>query len=69
MGVQPDAVLARAQQSVDAGLLYRCLMCDALTEYRLDQEMFDRGGSLYNLAIKIHKKLDSTKLYSFPLQG
>ncbi|WAR01801.1 VCIP1-like protein [Mya arenaria] len=69
VGVHPDEVIERTKLSIQGEQLYRCLMCDALIEYILDKDMFERGGSLHNLALKIHKKLDTNKLYSFPIQG
>ena len=65
----PNEVIEKTQQSVSEKKLFRCLMCEALTEYALAMDQFERGGSLYNLAVSIHKKLDPTKLYSFPNEG
>lgn len=69
IGVQPDEVIERTHKAVEDKLLYRCLTCDALMEYHLSMEQFEKEGSLYNLAVNTHKKLDPTKLYSFPALG
>ena len=69
VGVHPDEVIERTQNSVEAKQLYRCLMCEALVEYILTREDFEKGGNLYELAVRIHGKLNPTKMYSFPLQG
>ncbi|XP_053384067.1 deubiquitinating protein VCPIP1-like [Mercenaria mercenaria] len=69
VGVHTDEVIDRTKNSVKAKQLYRCLMCEALVEYVLSHEDFEKGGNLYKLAVSIHKKLDPTKMYSFPLQG
>ncbi|XP_060561991.1 deubiquitinating protein VCPIP1-like isoform X2 [Ruditapes philippinarum] len=69
VGVHPDEVIEKTQSSVEAKQLYRCLMCEALVEYVLTREDFEKGGTLYELAVRIHNKLDPTKMYSFPLQG
>ena len=69
VGVQPPEVIERTQKCVSDKLLYRCLTCDALMEYHLSMEQFEKGGALYNLAVNTHKKLDPTKMYSFPTYG
>lgn len=69
VGVLPEEVIARTQNSIRDKILYRCLMCEALVEYILTKEEFEKGGALYNLALSIYKKLDPTKYYSFPMQG
>ncbi|KAL4225382.1 Deubiquitinating protein [Mactra antiquata] len=71
VGVHPEDVLQRTKNALKAKQLYRCLMCEALVEFVIVTSEADymKGGTLYNLAVKIHKKLDPTKLYNFPLQG
>ena len=62
-------MIERTQKCVDEKMLYRCLTCEALMEYHLSLEQFEKGGSLYDIAVNTHKKLDPTKLYSFPSLG
>ena len=69
VGVQPHEVIERTQKCVEDKMLYRCLTCEALMEYHLSMEQFEKGGALYNLAVNTHKVLDPTKLYSFPTLG
>lgn len=71
VGIHPDDVLERTKNAVGDKQLYRCLMCEALVEFVnvASEKDYMKGGNLYNLAVKIHKRLDPTKLYNFPLQG
>ena len=67
--MHPDQVIERTKEGVRQKMLYRCLTCEALVEYMLDLSLFETGGILHNLAIKTHKRLDPTKMYSFPTYG
>ena len=69
VGVQPEEVIERTQKCVQDQMLFRCLTCEALMEYHLAMDQFEKGGSAYTLAVNTHKVLDPTKLYSFPTLG
>lgn len=64
-----EEVLKTTREAIQRKTLYRCLTCEAIMEYQLHEEWFQKGGSLYNLAVKTHGKLKSDKKYSFPQQG
>lgn len=64
-----EEVLKTTREAIQRKTLYRCLTCEAIMEYQLHEEWFQKGGSLYNLAVKTHGKLKLDKKYSFPQQG
>ncbi|XP_046335736.1 deubiquitinating protein VCPIP1-like [Haliotis rufescens] len=69
VGVKSDTVVLATQKAIQERRLYRCLMCDAITEYSIPTEWFQRGGSLYNLALQRYGELRHDAKYSFPMQG
>ncbi|XP_067655119.1 deubiquitinating protein VCPIP1-like isoform X1 [Haliotis asinina] len=69
VGVKSDTVVLATQKAIQEKRLYRCLMCDAITEYSIPAEWFQRGGSLYNLAVQTYGELRHDTKYSFPMQG
>ncbi|XP_070565133.1 LOW QUALITY PROTEIN: deubiquitinating protein VCPIP1-like [Ptychodera flava] len=69
VGVLPEEVIEAAQKAVNDGRLYRCLTCDAISEFNISPDWFGRGGMLYNLAENTHGKLQHNKKYSFPVHG
>ncbi|XP_006824972.1 deubiquitinating protein VCPIP1-like [Saccoglossus kowalevskii] len=69
VGVQTEIVTEATRKSVSEKRLYRCLTCDAITEFTVSPEWFIRGGMLYALAENTHGKLQHNKKYSFPLHG
>lgn len=69
VGARMEEVLKTTREAIQRKTLYRCLTCEAIMEYQLHEEWFQKGGSLYNLAVKTHGKLKSDKKYSFPQQG
>ncbi|XP_064634580.1 deubiquitinating protein VCPIP1-like isoform X2 [Lineus longissimus] len=72
VGVRPEEVLETSQKAVQEGRLYRCLLCDAISELTIDPEWLQSGGMLYNLLASesdSHGKLKSHKTYSVPSHG
>jgi deubiquitinating protein VCIP135 len=69
MGIAPDQVVRQTFCAVSEQRLFRCLVCEALMECTIDPGILLPGGSLYDLAVKIHGELNPTKKYSFPTHG
>ena len=67
--VKPDTVVEQTRRAVTDGRLYRCLLCDAVSERTLAPASLRRGGALYNLAVSSHGTLSAAKAYSFPTHG
>jgi deubiquitinating protein VCIP135 len=69
VGVHPEEVLETSQKAVHDGRLYRCLMCDAISELTIDPDWLHKDGVLYILASTKHGSLQSNKMYQFPSHG
>ncbi|XP_066272769.1 deubiquitinating protein VCPIP1-like [Branchiostoma lanceolatum] len=69
VGVQPEVVTEATQSAIRNERLYRCLTCDAVMEYSVGSDLLKRGGTLYQLAVRTHGKLQVGKNYHFPLQS
>ena len=67
--IKPSLVVELTQRAVTEERLYRCLICDAITEWTYVADWLTPAGSLYQLAVKTHTRLQPNKLYSFPTQG
>ena len=69
VGTTPEVVIEATQRALREHRLYRCLTCDAITEWKVPTEWLRPGGSLYTLAVDTHGPLDVKKAYSFPTHG
>lgn len=69
VSVKTETAIRATQLTVEERRLFRCLTCDALTEYQVSPDLFDKTGSLYKLAVATYGALRTDKKYKFPLQG
>ena len=70
--MQQDIIIENTRRAVQDDQLYRCLMCNAVSQIEpqsIPSERLGPGGDIYELAKKLYKKLDPTKIYSLPSQG
>ena len=61
--------MEQTRAAVEASRLFRCLMCEAVAEWTVDEEWLQPGGELYKLAVQNHGKLEPERHYTFPLAG
>lgn len=71
VGVRPKTVIERTRQTVESGLLMRCLSCKAVSEYTcpVNQEWLLPGGCMYQTASNAAQAqggLTVEEKYSFP---
>lgn len=60
-----EEVLKIIREVIQRKILYWCLICEVIMEYQFYEEWFQKGGSFYNLVVKIYGKLKSDKKYFF----
>jgi len=71
VGIRPKTVIERTRQTVESGVLMRCLSCKAISEYvcPVNKEWLVPGGSMYQSAMNAAQAqggLVVGEMYSFP---
>ncbi|XP_071795965.1 deubiquitinating protein VCPIP1-like [Asterias amurensis] len=70
VGVHQNIIIENTRCAVENKQLFRCLLCSALSQIEkrnIPLEWLRQGGELYDLAKKLHGRLQEGKLYAFPL--
>ena len=72
VGVHQNIIIENTRCAVENKQLFRCLLCSALSQIEkrhIPFEWLRQGGELYDLAKKLHGRLQEGKVYAFPLHG
>ena len=67
--MHPSVVVREAARAVQESRLYRCFVCQGLSVFNILPEWLHPEGRLYQLAVSSHGSLETSKVYSFPIEG